>query len=120
MPDRLRELGPFWSQVLVWIGLLAPPLFGAMIYDSRYSQGLTLRERGVNWMIAAGLGSVGGGVCGEIWTLGPYTTAIISIGFAFAGNDLVTIARAFLRPFKEDPLGAFKGWIGAWFNRGQQ
>jgi len=120
MPDRFRDIGSFWGVVLLWLGVFSPPLIGAILYDARYGQSLTLRERGVNWFIATGIGVLGGGVCSEIWTLGSFTTSAISVGFAWIGNDLVTIVRAILTPFKNDPLGSFKEWWGAFWRRGQQ
>lgn len=116
----MPEKQGLWDLVLIWLGILAPPLFGAMIYDARYGQNLTMRERGVNWLIASGMGVCGAGISGELWKLGPWTIAVIAVGCAFVGNDLVAILRAALKQWKDDPLGTFKGWWSAFWSRGQQ
>lgn len=112
--------GEWWGQLLDWAGLLAPPLFGAMVYDMRYGDGLTIRQRGTNWLIAAGVGVLGGGFSGEVWNLRPWTTAVIAMGCAFAANDVVTIVRTVLQQFKSDPLGSFRAWWVTLWSRGRQ
>ena len=56
----------------------------------------------------------------EWLSLGPKAIVALGVLIAVIGGDVVGGLLAASASFKRDPLGSFKGWWGAWWNRGGQ
>ena len=105
------------TTVLEWAGALAPPAFFGALIGLRYAKEQTLQQRGVNFLISAGLGIVAGGVSGEVWRFGPWVVSAIVILAAVVGMDVMAGIRAIAGQFGTDPFGTFRAWWSTWWKR---
>jgi hypothetical protein len=114
MPDRVTS----WSSILEWIGLLAPPAFGALI-GMRYAKDQTLKQRGAGFLTAFFLSVYMTPALAEAVNLGPKATVAAGILVAIVGMDIVGALIATIAQLKNDPMGTIKGWVDMWLGRGK-
>lgn len=112
MFDR-QDLRDFWD--LVWP--FVPPSIGAY-FGLRWSAQQTKKERITTFACSAFLSLFIGQAIGEYWQLGPKSTSGVSIIVAMMLSDIMGAIVATTRQWTTDPVGAFRRWRDAWFNRG--
>lgn len=110
MPDRLRE---FASDIAPYL----PPAFGAFI-GLRWAQNQTPTQKVTGFAGGFGLALYMGPAIAEFFNLGPKGTIAVGVLTAVVGMDILGGLMAAAKAFGANPLESFKGWIGAWFNRG--
>lgn len=115
MPDRGAS---FWTSVFEWVGLLAPPAFGALI-GLRYSKDQTLGQRGFGFVTAVILSVYMTPAIAEAANLGARATVALGIFVAIFGMDVIGAMVVAFAQLKADPLGTFRGWLDAWLGRGK-
>ena len=101
------------------IATYLPPAFGAFVgLTNAGSQ--TAKQRVVGFSVGFGLAVYFGPAVGEALALGPKVTVGVSILIAIMGGNIIGGLFAVASSFRADPLASFKGWWGAWWNRGGQ
>ena len=108
---KLEEISVFMAPYL-------PPAFGALM-NLPYAKNQTPTQRLVSWGVGTAVGLYVGGAAAEWLTLGPRSTIAAGFLFGAVGYDLMLGFTAAARGFGSDPMGAVKGWLAAWLNRGQ-
>jgi hypothetical protein len=94
-----------------------PPAFGAFI-GMVNAKNQTPKQRVFGFVIGFGLSVYFAPALAEWFSLGPKAIVALGVFVAVIGGDIVGGLLAASSAFKNDPLGSFKGWLGAWFNRG--
>ena len=118
MSDPSEYLG---AGRLSWLGDLAPylpPAFGALI-GLRWARHQTATQKVMSFGLSFGLGVYLGPAVAEILSLGPKAAVAAGILIAVVGMDVIGGLMALAAAFRADPIGTFKAWWGAWWNRGQ-
>jgi len=108
MLDRLS-----WSGVADYL----PAAFGAMLGLS-YAKSQTPRQKVVSFISAFGLAVYLGTAIAELLNLGPKATIAVGVLTAVVGMDVIGGLLALAAAFRSDPIGTFKAWWGAWWQRG--
>jgi len=109
---------PAWLDELALLLLPAiPPALGVVI-GLRYTRDQTPWDRLTSALGGFGLGIYFGAAIAEYAGLGPRSTVAVGILVSMFGMELIGVGFAFVRQFKSDPLGAFRSWWQAWWNRG--
>lgn len=96
-----------------------PPAFGAFV-GLRWAQNQTPQQKVVGFASSFGLAVWGAPALSEALSLGPKVTVGVGILIAIVGMDIIGGLMAAAASFNKDPLAAFRGWWGAWWNRGGQ
>lgn len=94
-----------------------PPAFGAFIGFAN-ARNQTPMQRVTGFVIGFGLSIFVAPAVAEWLALGPKAIVALGVFVAVIGGDIVGGLLAASSAFKSDPLGSFKGWWGAWWNRG--
>jgi hypothetical protein len=108
MTDRIpwEELAPY-----------LPPAFGAMI-GLRWAKEQSAKQKVLSFFSGFGLAVYFGPALAELLSLGPKATIAVGILTAIVGMDVIGGLMAASAAFRTDPVGSFKSWWGAWWNRG--
>lgn len=102
-----------------WVGDLAPylpPAFGAMI-GLRWAQNQTPVQKVTGFVGGFGLAVYFGPAIAELLSLGPKSTIAAGILTAIIGMDVIGGLMAAATAFRNDPVGSFKAWWGAWWSK---
>lgn len=102
MSDK-RDL---WVILDVLWPLVPPSIVGAFFGDTLRKDVLTARQRIAAFLAMAVLGPLGGVGIAREFALSDYTAAALAIVIAALGTDLIGLAVAIIRQFREDPIGA--------------
>lgn len=108
------------SERFAWLGDLAPylpPAFGALL-GLGFARNQTARQKVIGFVLSFGLGVYFGPAVAEVLSLGPKAAVAAGILIAVMGMDVIGGLLALAAAFRSDPIGTFKAWWGAWWNRG--
>ena len=103
-----------------WLGDLAPylpPAIGSLI-GLRWAREQTATQKVTSFACSFALGVYLGPAIAEILSLGPKAAVAAGILIAVVGMDVIGGLMALSAAFRADPIGTFKAWWGAWWQRG--
>ena len=95
-----------------------PPAFGALI-GLRWAKDQTPAQKASSFAIGFGLAVYFGPAVAELFSLGPKSTVAVGILIAVVGMDVIGGLIAAAAAFRANPVGVFKDWWRAFWNRGR-
>ncbi len=117
MSERLSWLGDNFASLSASPAPYLPPALGSLI-GLRWAGAQTPTQKVVSFGLSFGLGVYLGPAVAEILSLGPKATVAAGILIAIVGMDVLGGLMVAGTAFRNDPVGSFKAWWGAWWNRG--